>query len=150
MNESSTHVLVKYSDKFGDTIALHNKVVESFGYVWFGKIGTPISKVRLSKLRSQIEIGQTTWLYIVRREKKTVVHKAQLLDVTRDRPGEEGIPHYYRDHNLLNFMRCWFKVRAFSPCRMSEFNRLTVASSLSKVSESLVSSTSGFFIVKIK
>lgn len=144
------HLVVRYSDKFGATIALHNEVSLLEGSVWFGKMGTGVANRWIAVLESQIALGQDSWLYLTSRNGlKYNFHKARILEILKsDEPPARGLPGYYIDNNLLKQMSCFFRIESLEPCSRSEILKIRLASSGSPITEVLASSMAGLFIVE--
>lgn len=144
------HLVVRYSDKFGATIALHNEVALLEGSVWFGKMGTGVANRWITMLESQIALGQDSWLYLTcRNGLRYNFHKARILQILKsDLPPTRGLPRYYIDNNLLKQMTCFFRIESLDPCTRSEVLKIRLASSGSPITDVLTSSMAGLFIVE--
>ena len=144
------HIVVRYSEKFGATIDLHNKVAQENGFVWFGKMGSTIANRWIRIFDEQLSRGQNTFLFLVRRDgTRYVFHKARILQIQRDSvPATTEMPGYYADHNLIRQMSCFFKIDLLKPCLKNEIEKIRLASSGSPVTETLSGSMAGLFIVE--
>jgi hypothetical protein len=153
MPDKTLHLVVRFSDNlFGisDVIAKHNDVVAKHGYVWFGKMGSTLSLSRIDMLNQQVSKGITTYVYLVKgNRKKSTVYRANLLFITRElAPKENKItPKYYSENNLVQYMKVWLKIDEIEPIEMSALSNLKTLSSINSIQETLVRSSSGYFLV---
>jgi len=63
------HLLLRFSDlllKDGDTITEHNKVIESEGAVWFGKMGSSVAQRHIDVFNEQIQEENPIYVYLVK------------------------------------------------------------------------------------
>jgi hypothetical protein len=134
----------------GDVVALHNEVVDQQGAVWFGKLGGTLSQSRIDWLNKQIEQNISTFLYLVKgNRRKSTPYKADILAVSRDFPRKEKalIPPYYAEKKLLKFMNAWVKVGHIEQVEMADLKNLKTINSIFPIEETLVRSSSGYFLV---
>lgn len=153
MIEKPFHLVVRFSDSMfgvGDVVALHNAIVTKHDAVWFGKLGQTLSQGRVDLLNQQIAKKTPTFLYLVKgNRRKSTAYRADLLAVTREKPGEAAlIPSYYAEKNLLQYMKAWMKIGRIESIEMSEMDRLKALNSVFPISETLVRSSSGYFLVR--
>jgi hypothetical protein len=153
LNASTLHLVVRFSDTIfsvGDVVALHNDIVAAQGAVWFGKLGQTISASRMDMLNQQVAKGTPTWLYLVKgNRKKSTAYRAALQQVSREMPAATVlIPAYYAEKDLLQFMKVWLKIGQIEAVEMSEMDQLKALNSVYPISETLVRSSSGYFLVK--
>ena len=150
---NSLHLVVRFSDtmfEVGDVVSLHNEVVEKHGSVWFGKLGGTLSLTRIDMLNKQIEQKIPTYLYLVKgNRKKSTPYKASIFTVTRDFPKKEkfNIPPYYAEKKLLKYMTVWFKIGHIEQVDMDDLKNLKTINSIFPIAETLVRSSSGYFLV---
>lgn len=135
------HLLLRYSDKFGPTIELHNQVVDEKGFVWFGKMGTKLGARWNEVFHQHLLNNQSTiWLYLVKRiGTHYEFHRAKLLEISQKEP-DDGIPSYYRDHALLSQMSCFFRCERIRRCSKLEVRNIRLASSGAPATETLAGS----------
>ena len=153
MEASPLHLVVRFSDTMfsvGDVVSLHNQVVEKHGAVWFGKLGQTISQSRVEKLNQQVEKNIPTFLYLVKgNRRKSTAYQASLLLVSKENPKDNAlIPPYYAEKDLLQYMKAWMKVEEIEAIEMSEMKSLKAINSVFPISETLVRSSSGYFLVR--
>ena len=153
MSDKTFHIVVRFSDNLfsvGDVVAKHNKVVSQVGFVWFGKIGQTISQNRIDLLNDQINRGITTFVYLVKgNRKKSTFYQAIVLSIAKDVPKDEtnAIPNYYEENDLIQYMKTWIKVSEITSIEPSSISNLKTIGSVFPLQETLVRSSSGYFFV---
>lgn len=145
-------MVVRFSDTMfgvGEVVAEQNDLVDQHGAVWFGKLGSPFSLIRINLLNKQIEQGIPTFLYLVKdNRKKSTAYCANILLITRDYPREKAlIPAYYKKKKLIDFMKVWMKIGKIRPIEMENMSKLKAINSIYPIAETLVKSSSGYFLV---
>ena len=147
------HLVVRFSDSMfdvGDVIARHNEVVAQHGAVWFGKMGSTLAVRRIDLLNQQIQAGVPTFLYLVKGNRHVpTAYKAPLLTVAKTLPAKEKplVPSYYTEKKLVRHMNAWMKIKRIKPIDLEELDTLQAVSSVLPLSETLVRSSSGYFLV---
>jgi hypothetical protein len=149
---SPLHLVVRFSDSMfgvGNVVAEHNEIVSKHGAVWFGKLGSSVSQTRVDILNKQIEQKIPTFLYLVKgNRRKSMAYRADLLAVSRDFPKDKDqIPAYYEEKDLLEFMKVWMKIGQIEPIELSDMRSLKTINSIYPIAETLVRSSSGYFLV---
>jgi hypothetical protein len=153
METSPLHLVIRFSDTMfdvGDVVSLHNQVVDQHGAVWFGKLGGTLSLSRIEWLNKQVEQKIPTFLYLVKgNRRKSTPYKARILVVSRDIPKTEKalIPPYYAEKKLLKYMNAWVKIGRITQVEMSTLKNLKTINSIFPIEETLVRSSSGYFLV---
>ena len=153
MENNPLHLVIRFSDTMfdvGDVISNHNEVVDKHGAVWFGKLGGTLSLSRIDLLNKQIEKKVPTFIYPVKgNRKKSTPYKADIFALSRDFPKKEKalIPPYYAEKKLLKFMTVWFKIGHIEQVEMSDLKNLKTINSIFPIEETLVRSSSGYFLV---
>lgn len=153
METAPLHLVIRFSDtmfEVGDVVSLHNKVVDEHGAVWFGKLGGTLSISRIEWLNKQIAQKIQTYIYLVKgNRKKSTPYKAEIVAVSRDFPKKEKalIPPYYEEKKLLKFMNAWVKIGYIEQVEMSSLKNLKTINSIFPIEETLVRSSSGYFLV---
>ena len=153
MISKTLHLVVRFSDSLfgvGDVVARHNDVVGKHGAVWFGKLGSPFSFSRIELLNKQIAESVPTFLYLVQGNwKKPSVCRAELFAVTRELPTRERklVPAYYAKLGLLEYMRAWMKIGEIVSAETSVLNDFRAMTSALPFQDTLVRSSSGYFLV---
>jgi hypothetical protein len=146
------HLVVRFSDTMfgiGDVVALHNAVVVANGAVWFGKLGQTLSLGRIDILNEQVDKKIPTYLYLVKgNRRKSTAYRAPLIWVSREMPKEKSlIPVYYAEKDLIQFMKAWMKIGQIKPIELSAMDKLKAINSVFPIAETLVRSSSGYFLV---
>lgn len=153
METRNIHLVVRFSDTMfgvGDVVALHNALVDEHGAVWFGKLGQTLSQGRIDLLNQQVEKKIPTFLYLVKgNRRKSTAYRAGLIALTRQMPNEAAlIPSYYAEKDLIQYMKAWMKVGQIEAIELSEMDTLKAINSVFPIAETLVRSSSGYFLVR--
>lgn len=153
--ERPVHLVVRFSDTMfgvGDVVTLHNEIVNQHGSVWFGKMGQTISQSRIDKINQQIEKNITTYLFLVKGNRKTsTAYRAPLLKVTREIPKDQRcIPPYYIEKEILQFMKVFMNLLNITKINLEEMNCLRAINSIDPITNTLIYSSSGYFLVQEK
>ncbi len=154
MNEKTFHLAIRFSDNLfsiGDVVVKHNEVFYQKGYVWFGKMGQTISQTRMDLLNRQIAQSIPTFVYLVKgNRKKSTFYRADLIAITKELPiGEEvAIPSYYQNNNLLQYMKTWVRISEIVAIEISVISHLQAIGSVFPLQETLIRSSSGYFLVR--
>lgn len=122
------------------TIAAHQAIIDQLGFVWYGKMGTPVSNAIIEELKKK---GDAKILLI--HSGKQNRYWAHIDDISKDTPSLEGIPEYYR--SMTEKFRTWFKVSRFEPAERGVMAKCIVASSGATLSEVSRHSMSPYFII---
>jgi len=148
------HLLVRFSDNLhsiGNVISKHTRVIDLNGSVWFGKIGTPISKQKISIMNLQIENSIPTKMFLVKGNKyKSTFYEANLTYLTTSYPKEEKhfIPEYYFEYDLTPRMKFWAKLSEIVLVKNIEIEGYKVIGSVLSIFESTFRSSSGHFYIQ--
>lgn len=130
-----------YAPKDG-TIKLHQEIINTKGYVWYGKFGNTLSQKNIDLLMSQTE-------------KKILLIKSGYPDrywayfesIVKDKPSHvEAIPEYYR--NNTEKIKCWFKITRFEKTNNNVMSKFIVSSSRMPLSEASKHSLNPYFIIE--
>jgi hypothetical protein len=146
------HLVVRFSDTMfgvGDVIPKHNDIVSLHGAVWFGKLGQTLAQSRIDMLNDQMEKKIPTFLYLVQgNRRKSTAYRAKLLLVSKLIPKEKMlIPTYYAEKDLIQYMKAWMKIGEIVAIEMSKMDNLKAINSVFPIAETLVRSSSGYFLV---
>ena len=139
-------VALRFSDKFAPdegTIVEHENVIKRLGYVWYGKLGLPLSQKAISYIKNNDDPK-----ILLIHSGKTSRYWAHVSVITRDEPELEGIPHYYRD-NREKF-KTWFKVTSFEQAPKDIMGKCKVISSGATLGEVSKHSMSPYFIIEVE
>ena len=137
-------VALRFADNFAPdsgTIAEHKIILKEFGYVWYGKLGTPISKIIAQQILNNKE------------KRILLIHSGSVrrywayVDmIQRDIPDKNAIPKYYR--NMAESFNTWFPITKIEDAPKDILSRCIVASSGSTLSQASKHSMSPYFIIE--
>ncbi len=139
-------IALRYAENFAPdegTIQAHQDLIDANGYVWYGKLGSTVSKKKVELLLSQdkprillIHSGGTEryWAYID--------------SVKNEQPAYEEFPSYYR--NMAEKFKTWFRIIKFDPADKRVISKCTVVSSGATLSEASRGSMNPYFFVEYK
>lgn len=153
MEDKTLHLVVRFSDNLfsiGDVVEKHNEVSSKYGYVWFGKFGSAIAEKRIEMLHVQIAKKIPTYIYLVKgNRKKSTFYRSGLLEITKQllKSEEKRFPKYYIENELQQHIKTWFKISQIVPIENSALSKLKAIGSVYPIQESLVRSSSGYFLV---
>ena len=109
------------------TIKAHQQVIDTNGFVWYGKTGSPVSDKKISELKKE------------KTNRILLIHSggidrwwAYIDDITKERP-DIGIPEYYKK-DAAKF-KTWFKITRFKEAPRDVMRKCVVISSKSVLSE---------------
>ncbi len=139
-------IALRFSENFSPeigTIATHQQLINSLGYVWYGKLGTPIA----AKVAEEIMQNEDPKILLINSGKQDR-YWAHIIEVSRSLPPLNEIPEYYRD--ISEKFKCWFKVKSFEDAPRGIMSQCFVASSNSPLSEASKHSMSPYFIITVK
>lgn len=122
------------------TIAAHQKLIDELGYVWYGKMGNPVSTRIVEELKG---LDDTKILLIS--SGKADRYWAHVSEIKKETPELVGIPEYYRD--LTEKFRTWFKITSFEPATRDIMSKCHVISSGAVLGEVSKHSMSPYFII---
>lgn len=125
------------------TIAAHQEVIDKQGFVWYGKMGTPVS----TKVISLIANNKPLRILLIR-SGKAERYWATVIDIQHDVPDREYIPEYYRES--AEVFKTWFKVERFDIAEKDVMSQFVVASSGTPLSEVSRHSMSPYFMIEKK
>lgn len=136
-------VAIRYSDNIAPlgTIEEHRRVIEKYGFAWFGKFGSPIA----AKVAEEIMLLADPRILLIK-SGGAERYWACIGEISRTPPPKEHVPNYYQ--HLRNDIQCWLKVYTFERASKDIMSRCIVASSGRLLSESSKSSLSPFFIIE--
>lgn len=151
------HLLLRFSDsllKDKDTIEAHDQLIQGYGAVWFGKMGSPVSQHYIDLLNKQVEDGIPTFVYLVKgNRRKSTAFRGRLISAAKSLPEDEThlAPSYYFDLDFTKYMNFWAKLSEIIPITFDDLSKMRVASSVLPIRETLIKSSTGhFFLVEDK
>lgn len=119
-------IALKYNNSFASeagTIEEHSKMLREKGYVWYGKLGTPLSK----KNKETIVANKHPKILLVNNKNRE--YYWAYIDKIEYQPEDDWIPEYYRarKHDFTT----WFRIvkieqtdrEILTECRVTSSNR---------------------------
>lgn len=137
-------VALRFAENFAPecgTIAAHEQMIDEFGFVWYGKLGSPVSSVVTQSI-----LDNSCRRILLIHSGGTERYWAYVEDVSREVPDKRMIPAYYRA-NARKF-GFWFKVTHFESARKDVMSHCTVSSSKKSLSFVSRQSMSPYFIIE--
>lgn len=137
-------IALRYAEKFAPkegTIQAHKDLIEKNGFVWYGKMGSPVSDSNIQKILSQekprillIHSGgiERYWAYI--------------SDIRKDKPSDNDFPSYYR--SMADKFKTWFCIYKFELAERDIMSKCIVTSSRSVLSNASKYSMSPYFLIE--
>jgi len=138
-------IALRFADNFAPqegTIKAHETLLEKDGFVWYGKLGSPVSDKMSKQILEQesprillIHSGKSDryWVYIDRIQHET--------------PESDHIPEYYR--KSVGVFKTWFRIRKIETAENKVLGQCIVKSSGRPLSEVSRSSMSPYFIIEV-
>ncbi len=148
------HLLIRFSDNLfsaGDVISFHQQVIKEKGFVWFGKIGTPIAQRHVETINLQIQNKIPSFLYLVKGGRhKSTFYRANIAFLSSVLPKKERelIPPYYFELKIAKHMKFWAKLSGISLVEEDDAQKIQVVGSVFEIGETLARSSSGHFLVR--
>jgi len=136
-------ISLRFSENFAPecgTIAAHQQLIDLLGYVWYGKLGTPIS----AKVAEEIMQNEDPMILLIHSGKQDR-YWAHIKAASRVVPPLNEIPEYYR--NMSEKFKCWFKVTALEKASREVLSQCYVDSSGNSLSAVSMHSMSPYFII---
>ena len=146
------HLIVKYGNQLAqgrNTIDEHRQVLKVQGAVWFGKIGAGIGKGTIAAIKRQYDAGETTYLFLLQRSERTIVHRGKIVAIKETRPDDEeaAIPAYYEECGLEGRMKLWIKLSRLVRCNAKVLSEYHTVSSGNKALHTALRSMAGVFVI---
>lgn len=139
-------VALRFSDKFAPdegTIKAHEDVIQEMGYVWYGKLGLPLSRKAIEYIKDNPDPK-----VLLIHSGKTARYWAHISEIIKEEPAIDGIPQYYRD--IREKFKTWFKVEYFDQAPKDIMGRCKVISSGATLGEVSKHSMSPYFIIEVE
>lgn len=102
-------IALRYAEYFAPdegTIKAHERIIEQLGFVWYGKMGTPVSHA----IAKQILTNDNSCILLIH-SGGLERYWAFIEDIQRSKPDDDQFPEYYRDKS--DKFKTWFKVTRF-------------------------------------
>lgn len=139
-------VALRFSDNFAPdegTILAHDEVISQYGYVWYGKLGSSVSRKVIDDIFKNDE-PKILLIHSGRADR----YWAYIEKIQHEMPNKKQIPSYYREN--AGIFKTWFKVVRFENAPNNVLSRCKVASSNRPLSEVSKSSMSPYFIINVE
>lgn len=137
-------ISLRFSEKFAPecgTIAAHQEVIDEYGFVWYGKLGSTISDSKISEIM-QNENPKILLIHSGKYER----YWANVVEISKIPPALEEIPQYYRDK--AQQFKAWFKVVSFEPAPKNVMSQCYVVSSGTPLNAVSKYSMSPYFFIE--
>lgn len=137
-------IALRFSNNFAPeagTIAEHQKLIDEFGYVWYGKLGTPISNLVIGQILKNKEPK-----VLLIHSGATERYWAYIDSIKKEVPDLSTIPSYYRD--MAGKFNTWLRVIRFENAPNNILSQCIVASSGATLSQASRHSMSPYFIIE--
>ena len=139
-------VAMRFAENFAPdcgNIAAHQEVIDERGFVWYGKLGSPIS----AKVAGEILMEDDPRILLIH---SGSVDRwwAHIEAIKRETPEPSGIPSYYR--NRVDGFSYWFKIISFDRADAKVMSNCYVASSGKVLTDASRHSMSPYFIIDYK
>ena len=124
-------IAFRFSDNYAPacgTIKAHEEIIDQKGFVWFGKVGSAISKTTQRTILSN-DNPMMLLIHSGHPERYWATIKA----ISGTMPPQDTIPTYYKDK--YENVGTWFCVTAFAKAEKDVLSKCTVVSSGASLSE---------------
>ena len=136
-------ISLRYTDRFAPqngTIQEHQRILDEKGYVWYGKMGSPISE-KVAEMILKNDVPR----FLLIHSGYTERYWMHIDDISRERPADNDFPQYY--HKMGDNFRTWFRVVKIEAADRDVIGKCKVASSGASLSEVSRHSMSPYFII---
>lgn len=137
-------IALRFADNFAPTegtIKAHEVLIEKDGFVWYGKLGSPVSE----KVSGQILEQEAPRILLIH-SGKSDRYWAYIDKIQHNTPESDHIPEYYRGN--AGVFKTWFRLKKIEIADNKVLSRCVVKSSGRPLSEVSRSSMSPYFIIK--
>ena len=125
------------------TIAAHQTIIDTLGYVWYGKLGAAVSAKTIKEITQN-----TDPKFLLIKSGKTERYWVHIKEVSTEKPLASEYPAYYRDKSEA--MKTWFKVTSFESAPKDIMSHCFVTSSGKSLSEASRLSMNPCFIIEYR
>ena len=140
-------IALRFSDNYAPKEGMlyyHKKIIEEYGFVWYGKFGNKISK---EIIEEQMKSNDPKFLLI--KSGTPERYWAHFTDfIQTDVPDIEKIPEYYR--NETEKVGCWFKIIKFEKAENDVMSKCFIISSGDCLSTSSKHSMNPYFKIEYR
>ena len=136
-------IALRFGETFSPTcgtLAAHQQIIDAIGFVWYGKLGTPISNRIIAEMKKHDDPQ-----FLLIRSGKVERYWVHFSEVSNIKPSETEYPSYYGD--IAERMKTWFKVTEFEPAPKDVMSFCYVISSGHPLSMVSKHSMSPYFII---
>ena len=137
-------IALRFADSFAPptgTIAEHQKIIKAKGYVWYGKLGAPIS----GKVRKELLEENDDPQILLIQSGKSARYWAHIDQISMETPALEDVPDYY--HDQVGSIKTWFRIKSIVEADKKVMSNCLVASSGASLSTTSRRSMSPYFII---
>lgn len=131
-----------FSPEYG-TIAAHQFIIDTLGYVWYGKLGASVSGKIIEEM-----MHCTDPKFLLIKSGKTERYWVHFVAVSTEKPTANEFPAYY--NSKAEAMKTWFKVTSFELAPKDIMSHCYVTSSGKSLSEASRLSMSPYFIIEYR
>lgn len=138
-------IALRFAENFAPecgTVLAHKELIDLYGYVWYGKLGTPISK----KVADDIISSEVPKILLIS-SGKTDRYWAYVEKIQRETPQLDTIPEYYRE--IREKFKCWFRITKIIDAPKNVMSQCKVASSGRLLGEVSKKSMNPYFIIEV-
>ena len=138
-------IALRFAENFAPdcgTILAHKELIDCYGYVWYGKLGVPIS----NKVADDIMSSEVPKILLISSGKPNR-YWAYVDKIQRETPHRESIPEYYRENCEL--FKCWFRITNVVEAPKNVMSQCKVASSGRLLGEVSKKSMNPYFIIEV-
>ena len=139
-----TTIALRFAETFAPdegTIHMHQKIIDQFGFVWYGKLGLPISK----KIQALILQEKAPRILLIH-SGKTNRYWAYIDMIQNETPDLMFVPSYYGA--MAEKMKTWFRVTKINTAEKNVMSNCWVKSSGVSLSSVSRHSISPYFIIE--
>lgn len=137
-------IALRFAENFAPkagTIAEHERLISSNGYVWYGKLGSAVS----TSVINEILLNDSPRILLIH-SGKAIRFWAFVESIQNETPDKQFIPEYYRERT--QDFKTWFKVIRFEVAPSDVLSKCIVSSSKRPLSEVSRSSMNPYFIIE--
>lgn len=139
-------IALRFGEQFAPEkgmIGIHNDMISQYGYVWYGKLGAPVSE----KIKNMI-MSQDVKRILLISSGKSSRYWAYVSEISKEKPVDGIFPDYYGDKTEK--MNTWFKVEQIELAEKNVMSQCIVVSSGRTLSDASKHSMSPYFIIDFK
>lgn len=139
-------IALRFSESFSPscgTISAHQNIIDSLGYVWYGKLGLPLSNNNIETM-----LHQTDPKFLLINREVTECYWVHFDSISTKMPLPDEYPSYYG--NKVVRMETWFRVVLFEPVPIEIISHCVIVSSGKSLNESFRKSLNPCFIIEYK